>query len=295
MEPTRGNERRTAMRFVAIMLCLTVLGACTGRDGSLPVTRDTSGQDSHVGDGTSPPGDRTAPPNLGAAFRAGGGWELIGGEGPEGDIDPIERAPITLIIRRNGAGGYSGCNHYGARGHVQGSTFQLRRPQQTLMGCGSQIGAVEETYLDALHGAETIEVGDGILVLRGPHVELRYRWLPPPPTDEVVDIKWSLKSLIREVDRDAKVVPAYEGGWLVLRSNGRFRAHTGCSPFWGRWAEEGGHIEIVEKHTPRGCRPREKRAQDQQMKNVISRFLVELDGELTLIHFRGAERVVFSP
>ncbi len=72
---------------------------------------------------------------------------------------PLEGTKPTSVFTPAGdVSGSAGCNHYGGRFAVSGSTIKISSLVSTLMGCPPKIAAQEAAFLKALGSARTFHV-----------------------------------------------------------------------------------------------------------------------------------------
>jgi heat shock protein HslJ len=138
-------------------------------------------------------GEDTGPPD--------GDWELADGTGPDGPIELVEGHVPTLTIDGEDWGG-TVCNSYGATVRVDGAELTVTELMHTEMACTpDEAMRSEAAYFDALQGAETYDVSTGMLVLRGPEVELVFDPVEPEPDADLEGTAWRLEAIV-EAGRD---------------------------------------------------------------------------------------------
>ena len=96
----------------------------------------------------------------------------------------VARHPITLKIDGATIAGNAGCNHYGGKIEMRGSTIRLVDVAQTAMACADERAmAAEGRYTTGLRVVDAAARDGDALILSGPGVELRF--LPAEPTASV--------------------------------------------------------------------------------------------------------------
>ena len=179
------------------------------------------------------PGPTLAPP----PGHYEGIWELREGHGPEGPVAIVPGYEITGQIDDGFIAGSSGCNAYGFRMAISGTTVDVRRGGMDQAGCAFKAEDTEPRYIAALQLVTEIARDGDKLVLTGPDVRLVFREISPPPTEDVVGVRWRLKGLVTGLEPGAEVLPARRA-FLILHEDGTMDASTGCRRFRGTWIEE---------------------------------------------------------
>ena len=109
------------------------------------------------------------------AFSIEGGWTLVSGEGPNGEVTPVEGSPITLDVDGKGAvSGKGGCNNYHGEATVEGEKVTFGPLGMTMMMCDEAVMTAEYAYSTAMEGVTEGSISDDQLVLTGEGVELRF-------------------------------------------------------------------------------------------------------------------------
>lgn len=181
-----------------------------------------------------------------------GTWELVEGNGPDGDIVVPSGDRITLIISEDSFGG-GACNSYGSNDFtIDGSDLKVGGLGSTEMACDAPLMDAEQAYLTALVRADTIERRSDELMLSGDDVSLRYSFVPPPDTEELVGTMWKLESLIFG-EGDEAVVSSARPAKLVLNDDGTLTGTTGCRRLDGEWNESGDQISFPIFGADGGC------------------------------------------
>ena len=108
----------------------------------------------------------------GAVEIPAGTWQLVSMNGRP----VLEGADLTIEFKDDQASGFSGCNFFGGAYEQKGKGLKLGILSTTLMACQDD-GMMEQesVYLAALAAVDTVEVGENLLTLSGPGVELVYR------------------------------------------------------------------------------------------------------------------------
>ncbi|WP_108718257.1 META domain-containing protein [Miniimonas sp. S16] len=149
---TRPTTRRRSLATVslAVVLGASVLAACaSGGSGSGGATAE--------------------------ALSLEGSWTLVSGSGPDGEITPVDGAPITLMVDGEGAvSGKDGCNNIVSTVTVDGDTVTFAPIASTMMACEQPIMDVATAYGSALGAVTTGDLDGEQLVLTGPDIELTY-------------------------------------------------------------------------------------------------------------------------
>ena len=109
------------------------------------------------------------------ALTLEGSWTFVSGSGADGEITPVEGAPITLAVDDKGAvSGSDGCNNVMSPATVEGDKLTFGPIAGTMMACDQAIMDVATAYTTALDSVTTGAVEDTQLVLTGDGVELRF-------------------------------------------------------------------------------------------------------------------------
>lgn len=240
-------------RGVVVVLCAVVFLAC-GRPSA-----------------PEPGGDRPEQTSI------DGGWRLVDGRGPGGQIPKGDDIRITLDIEGSSLSGRSACNHYFSEIRETSDAFILDGVGGTEMGCEESLMRAEDLYLEALTDVDSRRMEGEVLVLAGAKTELLFKRVPPVPTAELVDTAWRLEGVIQGSGNEATVGSAHPAT-LMLHGNGRLAGSTGCRELTGRWEERPGHIAVPELSAEGSC-AKDLRPQDGQVVQVIGDgFTVEIDG-----------------
>jgi heat shock protein HslJ len=167
-----------------------------------------------------------------------GGWVLSDGSGPDGTIELVEGHIPTLTIDGEDWGG-TVCNSYGATVQVDGSDLTITELMYTEMACmPDEAMRSEAAYFDALQRVETYDVSTGMLVLRGPEVELIFDPVEPEPDADLEGTAWRLDAIVEGAGPDGSVSSVL--GESTLEFDGeRLGGHTGCNSFGGDYEVDG--------------------------------------------------------
>jgi len=108
-----------------------------------------------------------------------GEWQLVSGAVAGEPLSPDPDHPITLIVERNAASGFAGCNgYYYPASFVDGVwSWPEGTPTTTELACedaNGEVAATEQAYLAGLRMVAGYELIDATLVLTGDGVELRF-------------------------------------------------------------------------------------------------------------------------
>ena len=164
-------------------------------------------------------------------------WELRDGHGPKGPVAIVPGYEVTGHIQDGSIAGSSGCNSYGFRMPITGTTVDIRRGGINQAGCAFKAEHTEPRYIAAVQRVTEIARDGDELTLTGPGVRLVFQEISPPPTEDVVGVRWLLKGLITGLEPGAEVLPAHPA-FLILHGDGAMDASTGCRRFRGTWIEE---------------------------------------------------------
>ncbi len=111
-----------------------------------------------------------------------GEWKLESGTVSGAPLVPDPDNPITLIVERNSASGFGGCNGYfypvslvdGVWSWPDGTSSVTELTCEPDDSASAGVAAIEETYLTGLQMVARYELVDGALVLTGDGVTLRF-------------------------------------------------------------------------------------------------------------------------
>lgn len=156
------------------------------------------------------------------------------------------------------------------------------------MGCHPEVMQTETRYHSALRAVETIERTGDTLVLVGADAELVYRFVPPPPTAELTDVRWELESLINGHGPDATVSSA-DPAHLYFESDGTLEGTTGCREIEGEWAEEADRITFTYFAAEGDCSDEALVVQNNAIINLGDGFTFDIEGETLTIYGRFSE------
>ena len=241
-----------------------------------------------------PPAEPPAPEQASDEVGLQGAWLLISGEHNELPLAFPTRGRITLVLAEYSASGVVVCETYGSLPTVAGSRFQVRSltlvadPAITGSKCGRSISdtptryflEVSPPYFAALSDINHFELSGERLLLRGPTSELKFERIPPLPTADLVDRRWTLNNLNGEPLSSGVDVQ------VMLNSDGTFALETGCRDLAGLWFERGDEIRLTSERVERerGDCSVTLETQEVRVRRVIGAFRVELsDDRLTLI------------
>jgi heat shock protein HslJ len=220
-----------------------------------------------------------------------GTWRLTEGRGPDGDVPLIKGYRITLEISEGNVVGRSACNTYGGRMDTNGDSVSLHGLGGTEMGCARPVMDSEETYLNTLLVADTIEREDDTLILTGPDAELVFELVTPPPVAELTDTVWRLESLLEGSGDEASGSSAAAPAELILRSDGTLSATTGCQELEGEWSQRADEIVLPVLSSKNRCGPDvgpELRQQDIHVSAVLGDgFTFNLEGQTLTVFSMG--------
>jgi heat shock protein HslJ len=195
-------------------------------------------------------------PGAGSGEGAGppdGDWVLADGTGPDGTIELVEGHVPTLSIDGEDWGG-TVCNSYGATVQVDGSELTITELMHTEMACMPDAAMRSEAaYFDAFQRAETYDASTGVLVLRGPEVELVYDPVEPEPDADLEGTAWRLESIVEGAGPDGSVSSVLGEPTLELDGD-RLGGDTGCNSFGGDYEIDGDRLRVGQiDQTLMGC------------------------------------------
>lgn len=222
-----------------------------------------------------------------------GGWRLVDGRGPDGQIPKGEEIDITLDIEGTNASGRSACNQYfGEITHTE-EAFRFGGLGSTEMACPGPRMEAESLYMAALAQIDSRRMEGDVLVLSGGKSELLFKKIPPQPTADLTDTEWHLEGLIVGTG-DGGSVSSVQPATLVLHADGRLTGSTGCRVLTGKWEEQPSLIAVPELSAEGGCPPA-LRDQDSHVVGVIGDgFVAEISGgSLTLTDPEGAPGLLY--
>ncbi len=241
-KPMRPPERPTNMRRSIGMAALALLVACGG------------GSDVHP-----------TIPSVPALDDLQGTWQLESGTVAGVAFEPVAGHPVTLIVEPGSVGGSAGCNSYGGR-LVVGPALSILEMASTAMACEpSDVMDVEMTYTRGLMNVETMARQGDKLTLSGPDVDLLFRQVADVDPAAFADIEWRLVALGAEEGGEA---PAGEVPTLVLTSDGRLIATTGCRDLDGAWTTSGPDVLVTRMAASGEC-PADLVIQDSMIISVL--------------------------
>lgn len=227
-------------------------------------------------------GDSSNPPSTPSSPQASedgsieGGWRLVDGRGPGGEIPKGDGVQITLDIEGSTATGRSACNQYFSEIDETEGSFRLRGLGGTEMACPGPPMEAEALYLEALADVDSRRMEGDVLVLAGPKTELLFQRVPPVPTADLTGTEWQLEGLIHGRGGGATVSSAHPAT-LTLQPDGRLTGSTGCRELTGRWEEQPSHINVPELTAGGRC-SKELQQQDGHVVEVIGDgFTVEIE------------------
>ncbi|WP_147261932.1 META domain-containing protein [Blastococcus sp. TF02A-26] len=184
-----------------------------------------------------------------AASPLVGEWELR-----EGTVDgaPLPMpTTATLVVSPDRVTGRAFCNSYDAGYDSAGEAFSLADLSMTEAAClDAGAMAAEQTYVRALTTVSAARVGEDLLVLTGPDVELRFGRAEEVPDRELTGTRWVLDTLVD--GQTASSTVAGTTAVLVLAADGTLTGSTGCRDLAGSWAADGDELRITGLPTD-GC------------------------------------------
>lgn len=216
--------------------------------------------------------DRDRSEVTGSGDRSGstsydGTWELVEGTGPKGEVAIIDGYRVTLVIEGERISGTSACNSYFADAAIDGTSFSVPGVGSTEMACRRDVMEAEAAYVSALTEVHTIRREQNFLMLTGNDADLRFEFVPPIPTADLVDTQWRLETLIYGTGTDG-IAASAEPAELLLNSDGTITGTTGCRDLYGEWTESGDEIAFSTFGAKGNC-PDQLREQDGHVVSVL--------------------------
>ena len=78
----------------------------------------------------------------------------------------LDGTNVTLDVKGDGIGGFSGCNSYGGKATMNEGAFQVREVSSTARGCAKPINRQEGAYRRALSKSTSYRVQNGRLEMQ---------------------------------------------------------------------------------------------------------------------------------
>lgn len=112
-------------------------------------------------------------------------WQLVSFGAPGSETPVMEGSNVTLAFEPAGqAGGYGGCNSFGATYEIQGSKLSFDEIVSTLRACADQrVTQQEQDYLQALETASDFESSEDQLTIRYGDDQNVLNFVPAAPTE----------------------------------------------------------------------------------------------------------------
>ena len=156
----------------------------------------------------------------------------------------IEGSNITLHFSAETLGGFAGCNWYGARFTVSGSTIRIENPESTARGCVTPagVGEQEADYFRVLREVVSHRVdGDG-LELMNDAGEVVIRSTPRPrsamnPAD-LAGTRWMLRSV-------NDTVHASDSSLTLDLTAAELSGFAGCRRYTGTYGATGDELRVT--------------------------------------------------
>jgi heat shock protein HslJ len=223
-----------------------------------------------------------------------GGWLLVDGKGPDGEIPQVEGHRSTLLIDDGDVAGQAACNGFGG-GRVHGDRIRFVELVMTLIGCEGEVGASEQAYLAAVQDADTIRRDGERLLLTGPSTTLTFEYLATPDLYHATSGRtMHLKRIRHDGDSTGFVRPA-----TLRLYRGSIEGSTGCRSFSGTYVEREDELVVtglsVEGDVEE-CEPREV-AQDPVVLEVLGgpvRVRIE-NGTQLIVTAQGGDSLEYGP
>jgi heat shock protein HslJ len=212
-----------------------------------------------------------------------GGWELISGRGPDGEVVPQDGHAITLDIDRRAWGGSGGCNRYSGSVTVVGDELTMLEVAVTSMACMEDgVMEAEAAYLAAFTAVDRWDLDGDRLTLTGPEAQLEFTRAVPLADAPLLGTTWQLAELISGDGPDAAVSSVWTDAELVLGEDGRLSGSTGCNRMMGGFERDGEVLVLEPLATTRmACTDDSAAEQERQVLAVFdaSALMVELEGD----------------
>ena len=228
------------------------------------------------GGGTDP--EAAAPPEV-----LLGGWELVSGHGPDGEVVPQDGHPMTLEIDRDAWGGNGGCNRYSGSVTVVGDELTMLEVAVTSMACMEDgVMEAEAAYLAAFSAVDRWDLDGDRLTLTGPEAQLEFTRAAPVADAPLLGTTWQLAELISGDGPDAAVSSVWTDAELVLGEDGRLSGSTGCNRMMGGFELDGEMLVLEPVATTRmACTDDGVAEQERQVLAVFDAdaLTVELEGD----------------
>ena len=212
-----------------------------------------------------------------------GGWELVGGRGPDGEVVPQDGHPITLEIDEGHWAGSGGCNRYSGSATVDGDELTMLEIAVTEMACLEDgVMEAEAAYLAAFTTVDRWALDDDTLTLTGPDAELVFARQAPVEDAALVGTTWQLAELISGDGPDAAVSSTWTDAELVFGEDGRLSGSTGCNRLMGGFELDGEVLVLGPLATTRmACTDDGAAEQERQVLAVLDAgpLTVELEGD----------------
>lgn len=242
-----------------------------------------TGQDDQTSSSTPGDGDLS---DDGTDALVGTSWTLVSGTAPDGDIPIVDGWPVTLTFNDDARlGGTAACNGYGSTYSIDGNQIRLDGIDHTEMGCEPDVMASETTFIQALAGVDTVELGQQ-LTLTGPGIELVFGPSVPVPTADLVGQLWLLDTLIQG---EAATNVAGSPATLLLTEDGTLEGSTGCRIFSGEYVIVGNSVEFTNWGLDGEC-AQQLADQDNSVVSVLGDgFTAEIDGDRLTLTSAGDE------
>jgi heat shock protein HslJ len=219
-----------------------------------------------------------------------GEWELAEGTAGGAPLPQPDAAMATLTFEDGELGGTSFCNHYHGTYRLSGDDLRIDGLGGTEMGCTPDVMAAESAYTAALAAVDSASLEDGVLLLTGSDVSLRFSRVPPVPTSDLVGTRWVLESL---VDGDSVSSTTGEPAALVLVAGGSLSGSTGCRTLSGRWALPDETLVLPELRAEGACTD-DARRQDAHVLTVLEdEVRATVDGDRLTLTGTGSLGLVY--
>jgi heat shock protein HslJ len=150
----------------------------------------------------------------------------------------------TFVLTEDRVTGRAFCNSYEGGYSADGDDFAVGDLSLTEAACvDSGVMAAEQAYVTALTSVRTAEVTDGLLVLSGAGVTLRFARQVPEPDRELMATHWVLDTLVD--GQSASSTVAGTQAVLVLAPDGTLTGSTGCRDLAGTWVDDDGQLRLT--------------------------------------------------
>lgn len=235
--------------------------------------------------------ENAGPGDDGASFD--GAWVLSAASIDGEDVVLLDQYRVTMTIDGSDIGGRAACNSYGGSVSIDDGTFSVGALSRTEMACERPVMKIEALFLQGLtRVTEATRSGD-VAVLAGEGVNLTLELLPPVPTADLIDVRWTLDTMFQGETAISTVAGA-DPATLFLDSDGTFTGSTGCRDLAGGYVVTGDIVQFTSFGAEGECAA-ELQQQDSHVISVLeSGFTVEIEGNRMTITAPGDEGLSYT-